>query len=619
MGGLQQRTGALPLIGATICGSAVLVAMPVPAAGTWTAPASPGLIASLLALLVLTGVAVGAVARLRRAREALAATERRFRQMAANVPGVIFQFFIRRDDSIWFSYLSEGCQALMGVEPGRFPWRADSLVERIHPDDMVALRETVRRSATGMEAWTWEGRITLGSGEIRWLRAASRPTRGPDGKITWDGLLMDVTDEKATVADRDAASAALRESEERFRQMAENMREVFFMVSVDGRELIYLSPSYETVWGRPRADTQSFIESVLPEDRPVLYADMALSRSGEGDPLRFIDYRISRPDGSIRWIRHRTVQILDDEGRPYRVAGVCSDMTEQKQLEEELRRANRIEAIGHLAAGIAHEINTPIQYIGDNIRFLDESFVDFRVALEAYETLTEEAEAGTLTPERLRELQMVVEGADLRYLLEEGPRASTQALEGVQRVAEIVRAMKEFSHPGSGQKVPTDLNQAIRSTTTVARNEWRYVADLVTELDASLPLVTCFPGELNQAILNLVVNAAHAIAERQQADGTEERGMILIRTCAVGDWIEIRVTDTGTGIPPEIQGRVFDPFFTTKEVGRGTGQGLTFVHSIVVDKHAGTVSFDTEPGVGTTFVLRLPTTGEARCREAEAA
>jgi PAS domain S-box-containing protein len=415
---------------------------------------------------------------------------------------------------------------------------------------------------------------------------------------------------------RQRAEEALRESEMRFIQLSDNIPEVFFMTTVDMSEILYLSPSFERVWQRTMqeafANPMLFMQSIVPEDLPILYADMELSRSGKGDPMRHVDYRIYRPDRSIRWIRNRVFQIPDQDGRPYRVAGVCTDITDQKQLEEDLRRANRIEAIGHLAAGIAHEINTPIQYVGDNLRFLDDSFTDVGAAMGAYRTLLEHARAGTVTDEVIAAVAAAVDNADVDYLLEQAPRASAQALDGVLRVAEIVRAMKEFSHPGTGLKVPTDLNQAIRSTTTVARNEWKYVAELVTELDDCLPLVPCFPCELNQAILNLVVNAAHAIAERQLREGTEAPGAITVGTASLGEWVEIRVSDTGTGIPLDLRPRIFDPFFTTKEVGRGTGQGLTFVHSIVVEKHGGTVAFETEEGVGTTFTVRLPSLADAR-------
>ncbi|HEX6068227.1 MAG TPA: PAS domain-containing protein [Longimicrobiaceae bacterium] len=410
--------------------------------------------------------------------------------------------------------------------------------------------------------------------------------------------------------ERTRSEVALRESELRFKQLSDNIPEVFFMTKVDMSEVLYLSPSFERVWGRSlaeaHADPMIFVESILPEDRAALFEDMELSRSGKGTAQRHIDYRIRRPDGAIRWIRNRVFQIPDADGNPYRVAGVCTDVTAHKQMEEELRRANRIEAIGHLAAGIAHEINTPIQYIGDNLRFLDDSYADLRTAVDAFRSLLVEAAAGPVDASRLAEIEAEIRRADLDFLIEQAPRATAQAMDGIGRVAEIVRAMKEFSHPGTGEKVPTDLNQAIRSTTTVARNEWRYVAELVTHLDPALPPVHCLAGEVNQAILNLVVNAAHAIADRQSAEGTSTPGVIGISTAACGEHVEISVSDSGSGIPVAIRQRIFDPFFTTKEVGRGTGQGLTFVHSTVVDKHGGTITFESEPGVGTTFIIRLP-------------
>ena len=410
--------------------------------------------------------------------------------------------------------------------------------------------------------------------------------------------------------ERRRTEAALAEAEARFAQMAEHIREVFFMTDARTFEVLYLSPAYEEIWGRTRdealTEPLAFIDAILPEDRHLMFEDVRKSATGRGASERQFEYRIRRPDGAIRWIRNRSFQIYGEDGQPHRVAGVCTDITEQKQLEEELRRANRIEAMGHLAAGIAHEINTPIQYIGGNLEFLDDSFADLRIALDAYRALLADASDGPVPAERIAEIRAIVANTDIDFIVEEAPRASSQALDGVKRVSEIVRAMKEFSHPGSGSRVLMDLNQAIRSTTTVARNEWKYVAELVTELDPALPMVACLPGEVNQAILNLVVNAAHAIADRQRAEGHYEPGTITVRTGIAGDWVEIRVSDTGTGIPEEIRQRIFDPFFTTKEVGRGTGQGLTFVHSIVVEQHGGTVTFETEGGVGTTFIVRLP-------------
>jgi signal transduction histidine kinase len=206
------------------------------------------------------------------------------------------------------------------------------------------------------------------------------------------------------------------------------------------------------------------------------------------------------------------------------------------------------------------------------------------------------------------EAKKALEEADLDYLSLEVPKAIEQSLDGISRVTEIVRAMKEFSHPGGEDKVATDINRAIQSTITVARNEWKYVSEVVTDFDPQLPTVICFPGEFNQVILNLITNAAHAILDKL-GPSPDEKGRIIISTRRDGDWVEIRVSDTGSGIPENIQERVFDPFFTTKETGIGTGQGLAIAHAVIVDKHGGSIDFETEPGEGTTFVIRLPIGG----------
>jgi len=193
----------------------------------------------------------------------------------------------------------------------------------------------------------------------------------------------------------------------------------------------------------------------------------------------------------------------------------------------------------------------------------------------------------------------------MEYLADEVPKAVQQGLEGVGRVASIVSAMKEFSHPGAKEKAHVDLNHAIETTVTIARNEWKYVADTELDLDPQLPPVPCLPGEFNQVILNLIINAAHAIAD-VVGDGSRGKGTITITTRRQNNEAEIRIQDTGKGIPEKARDRVFDPFFTTKAVGKGTGQGLAIAHSVVVDKHGGSIAFETAEGKGTEFVIRLP-------------
>jgi len=276
---------------------------------------------------------------------------------------------------------------------------------------------------------------------------------------------------------------------------------------------------------------------------------------------------------------------------------------ERHQMEIQLRHAQKLESIGQLAAGIAHEINTPTQFIGDNLRFLQDVFIDLLDLTGKFERLLAAARSQSFEPGLTEEIERTMQAINLAELQTEIPQSTAQALSGVHRVAKIVQAMKDFSHPGTENKIPLDLNRAIESTLTVCRNEWKYVADLETAFDPALPLVSCLPGEFNQAILNIIVNAAHAIADQT---GGKSKGVINVSTRRDGDKVEIRIRDSGTGIPEAARGRIFDPFFTTKEVGKGTGQGLAIARSVVVDKHQGEIFFETELGKGTSFVIRLP-------------
>jgi PAS domain S-box-containing protein len=296
-----------------------------------------------------------------------------------------------------------------------------------------------------------------------------------------------------------------------------------------------------------------------------------------------------------------TANYLEFDGQEYIFAFV-RDITERRALEGQLRHAQKLEGVGQLAAGIAHEINTPIQFVTDNLTFLRDSWKSAHDLLEKYRSAICSA-AGLLPPPVAAALEQAEQNCDLDFIVAEVPRAIDQSLDGSRRVAEIVRAMKEFSHPDSADKTATNLNRAIESTITVARNEWKYVAEIATELDETLPAVVCYPGDINQVILNLVVNAAHAIKDAV-AEG--QMGRITVRTRTRDEFAEISVTDTGTGIPETIRSRIFDPFFTTKEVGKGTGQGLSLAHNVIVKKHAGKIWFETEMGRGTTFFIDLP-------------
>jgi len=272
-----------------------------------------------------------------------------------------------------------------------------------------------------------------------------------------------------------------------------------------------------------------------------------------------------------------------------------------KESQAELVQIRKLEAVGQLAAGIAHEINTPTQFIGDNLVFLKEALGPLMAALQASGQILNATKA---TVELIEQVSPPLDAEQISFLGQEIPKAIDQSLEGVRRVASIVRAMKEFSHPGSKEKTPIDIHRAIENTIVMTRSEWKEVAEVRTDFDPSVQLVPYIPDEFNQVILNLLVNASQAI--RSATGGAEGKGTITIGTLGNDPWVEIRISDTGPGIPKAIRHRIFEPFFTTKEVGRGTGQGLYLAYMSVVKKHGGSLSFECPPGQGTVFIVRLP-------------
>jgi signal transduction histidine kinase len=275
------------------------------------------------------------------------------------------------------------------------------------------------------------------------------------------------------------------------------------------------------------------------------------------------------------------------------------------KLQAQLSQREKLEAIGRLASGIAHEINTPTQFVGDNTRFIRDAFHELARLQEKYAALHQACRKGGVQPGALDEIDALAKEIDLEYLTKEVPLAITQTLEGVDRVARIVRAMKEFSHPGSDEQIsPVEINKSIENAIAVSRSEWKTVADVETKLDPTLPVVRGFPGQFNQTILNLIVNAAQALGEVVQQRG--QKGKISISTAHEEGFVEVHIADDGPGIPEAIRPMIFEPFFTTKPVGKGTGQGLAIAHSAIVDKHGGTLTCETELGKGTTFTIRLP-------------
>jgi signal transduction histidine kinase len=280
----------------------------------------------------------------------------------------------------------------------------------------------------------------------------------------------------------------------------------------------------------------------------------------------------------------------------------------REKVELELRLAQKLESLGRLASGVAHEINTPVQYVSDSIYFMRDSIRDLGALFGKYRQLEEAVAAGTASPEDARALAEQRNLADLDYALENLPSALERALEGLQRISAIVKSMKTFAHPDQKEMTKVDLNSAIETTLIIAASEYKLVADVDKSLE-QIPQVSCYAGEINQVLLNLIVNSAHAIGDVVR--GTSRKGRIHIASAQEGNMVVISIGDTGGGIPVAIRDRIFDPFFTTKEVGKGTGQGLAIARSVIQEKHGGSLTFESELGKGTTFKIRLAIDGKS--------
>jgi len=419
-----------------------------------------------------------------------------------------------------------------------------------------------------------------------------------------DSTAVENVDEKAELATCRKQVESAQERESWLRMVIDTANDAFVSTNVMGEVLEWNSKAEQLFgWSHEEAVGKRLTDTIFPSDvsgRGTGGLQYLVQVKSEGQR---IETKACTRDGKEMSVEVSIAPMR--MGNSFVLNAFIHDITSRKVLQAKLAHAHKMESVGQLSAGIAHEINTPTQYVGDNTRFVQESFQDLLKVLESYSNLTETITSEGDVPAALAQVQATAEEADLDYLKSEIGQALDQTLEGVERVASIVRAMKEFSHPGSVTKTPTDINKGIQNTITVATNEWKYVADVETELDPEMPLVPCLPGDLNQVILNLIVNGAQAIGEALGEHPTE-KGKITISTSHTKTHAEIRVTDTGNGIPEKIRDRIFDPFFTTKDVGVGSGQGLAIGRSVIVEKHAGTLEIETEANAGTTFIIRLP-------------
>jgi signal transduction histidine kinase/CheY-like chemotaxis protein len=388
---------------------------------------------------------------------------------------------------------------------------------------------------------------------------------------------------------RNAAYAAQQASELRLRQIIMHNADGVLVVDPQGM-IRFANPAAEkifrksgdelvgTSFGQQLAADQTTEVSIPGTDSTTTAEVRSVNTEWEGEPASLV---------SLRDITERK-----------------RAEAERKRMEQQIQQGQKLESIGQLAAGIAHEINTPAQYLLSNGRFLQEACADMLAVFDQSQQLLPDIKAGTVSAEKIAQLEARMQQADFAYLAKDVPSAIEQSLSGVEHIAKIVQAMKEFSQPSTAEKLHVNLNKALETTLTVSHHQWASVADVTTQLSPDLPTVPCLPGEINQVFLSVIVNAAQAIADKLK--GSNGKGQIVVSSALLPGQVEIRISDTGCGIPEHIRERVFDPFVTTREVGSGTGQGLTIARSIVVDKHGGGICFETQTGGGTTFIVTLP-------------
>ena len=460
-------------------------------------------------------------------------------------------FWVRDVGSERLLYASPGCERIWG-RPIR---EARDWLSTVHPDDRERMTTRAARHDIAAGDQT-EFRVVHSDGSVHWIHARIYCVRDDGGGVVRiAGVCEDVTARKQ-------AELAAQASNERFQQLAESIREVFWMTDLRKQEMVYISPAYETIWGRTVASLyarpMAWIEAIHVEDRErVLEAARTKQMSGSYDER----YRIVRPDGEIRWIRDRAFPVRDDDGNVVRVCGLADDITEQYALQQQMQQSQKLESIGLLAGGVAHDFNNILSVITANADLLTEALT------------------GRADREMLDEIQAAAE-----------------------RAASLTRQLLAFSRRQVVQPAVLDVNDAVEETRRMLQRLLPETVTLRLALDPDVGSILIDPGQLAQVLVNLCVNARDAMDERD--------GAITIETCAAPGEAWLLVRDNGCGMTDEIKRRMFEPFFTTKEVGRGTGLGLSVVHGIVEQAH-GSIDVNSDVGKGTTFRLRFPLAGGA--------
>ncbi len=472
----------------------------------------------------------------------------------------------------------------------------DNALDFYVPHHRSIIAEAVKRCIEEGESFDLELEVVTAKGVQLWVRVLGEPFYKNNRIVKIGGAFQDISEQKARIEQEEQAR-------KKYQQLYGSIRDAIIIADID-RCIKDMNPAFSDLFGYSLDDLRGQKTSIIYENESDFkrLGELMKRESNSGKSIIYTSH-YRKKSGELFVGETAVFAIHDLNGILTGFMGLIRDITEQKELEQQLAYSHKLESIGLLAAGVAHEINTPIMYVSGNIRFLKESFDNIIQLLEKQKELYESVKNNQDATPLLADIEKTKESLQYDFLLEEIPQAIADSQEGVDRITHIVQAMKKFSHPGMDAMTLVDIKDAIENTITIASNEWKYHSTLVTDFEKDLPMIECVPGDFNQAILNVLVNAAHANAAKIADSGS--KGTISISAARDGKYLKISISDTGNGISLENKNKIFDPFFTTKDVGKGTGQGLSITHSIV-KKHGGTITFNSKDNKGTTFSLWFP-------------
>ena len=579
------------------------------------------------ALTVLASVADAIALNIdrRHTEEALRQSEIKFQKLAANVPGMIYRFLRRKDGSVGWPFVSSSCREIYELTPEEIYANPTLPMEMIHPDEQENFHRSVDISAATLQPWHWQGRLITPGGKIKWIQCASRPELQENGDIVWDGLIMDITDRKQ-------AEEEIRNTQRFLNSVLENLPVGVFTKDIQDLQFVFWNKASEELFGYTKEEAIGKTDYDL---FPAIEAEFCISKDRESlITKQLVDipevFRQTKHRGS-RILHTKNIPIFDEKGQPQYILSIAEDITDRKQSENALRESEarfrtqaqeleqtlyklqetqtqliqteKMSSLGQLVAGVAHEINNPISFIYGNLSPASEYIQDLLDLVKLY---------GAYYPEPVAPIQQEIEAIDLDFLMEDLPKLVTSMKIGADRIREIVLSLRTFSRLDEAEMKPVDIHEGIDSTLLILQNRLKAKAGNkginIVKNYGRLPKIECFAGQLNQVFMNIIANGIDALESSQEVSCfiNDKLPTIAITTTCNSDRVFIKIADNGPGIEPQVINRLFDPFFTTKPVGKGTGLGLSISYQIIVEKHGGTITCNSELGKGTEFCIEIP-------------